>query len=204
MCVVRFASFKKYEEEIMGRMLLFGSMAISLMLALNIGCKSINTRSEKGSAAMVTTYSEHTDMRGDDILSRCKVHLKDAESLKLQLLKNSDGGFLATLNRYNDILVHIDAASSQASLLSQVHPSEKVRNDAETCEQEVAKFITDLSLDKDLFAVLQRGEKTALDGNSQRLLEHTLRDFRRAGVDKDDDTRKRIKELKAELVTIGQ
>lgn len=190
-------------EEIMGRMLLFGSTTLSLMLALN-GCKTINTRTEKGGEPMISSYSAHVDMRGTDVSSRCKDHLKEASELKNRLVQSKGDGFLETLNHYNNILVHIDAASSQASLLSQVHPSETIRKDAELCEQDISKFVTDLSLDKDVFAALARGEQTALDANAKRLLEHTLRDFRRAGVDKDEEARKRIRALKAELVTIGQ
>lgn len=174
------------------------------LLALTPGCKSLNTRSQNGDGSMQQTISEHKDMRGEDISSRCKEHLSTASDLRKQLLKSSGAGFMTTLNRYNDVLIQLDAASSMAGLLSQVHPSDDIRKKAESCEQDISKFVTDLSLDKEVFAALERGEKETLDAEAKRLLDHTLRSFRRAGVDKDDATRERIRELKAELVTIGQ
>jgi thimet oligopeptidase len=165
--------------------------AIFLLLALTVGCSSLNTRVKKESELM-TSYKEHPDMQGDNVSSNCKYHLKEAAQLRKQLLDSKNEPFLTVLNRYNDLLVHTDAAMSQASLLSQVHPKDSVRKDAEKCEQEVSSFATDLSLDKELYAVLKKGEKETLDEEAKRLLEHTLRDFRRAGVDKDDDTRKKI------------
>ncbi len=184
----------------MGRMLLFSCTALSLMLALIAGCKSINIRGRD----MQTSYREHADMRGSDVLSRCEQHLVEARRLRNELVKSDATNFLTKLNLYNDIAIHLDAASSQAGLMSQVHPDQSVRIDAETCERDISTFMTDLSLDKEVFLAFQQGEKTALDAEAKRLVEHTLRNFRRSGVDKDEDVRKRIKDLRAELVTLGQ
>src|SRR5690606_4071829 len=124
-------------EEMMGRMLLFGTTWLSLVLVLTSGCKSISTKTAKGDELMLSGYRAHKDMRGNDVLSRCKEHLEEANALKRKLLsRKSSDTFLETLNDYNNILVQLDAAASQASLLSQVHPSEHVRKDAETCEQD--------------------------------------------------------------------
>ena len=111
---------------------------------------------------------------------------------------------LKTLDYYNQILVDVHDAMSMAGLLSQVHPEFKVRKDAESCEQLVSGFITDLSLDRSVYDALKACEKASLDADATRLLAHTLRDFRRAGVDKDDKTRLKIRALKEELVRLGQ
>lgn len=174
-----------------------------LLCVFGVGCTS--TALMRGNKKVDAGYQAHVDMRGDGILSRCRNHLKNALVLKNQLISlSSHEPFMTTLNVYNDILTLVDAAMSQASLLSQVHPHEQIRKDAEVCEQEVSSFVTELSLDKSVFEALRLGEHEHLDNAAQRMLEHTLRDFRRAGVDKDDATRNRIKALKAELVTIGQ
>jgi thimet oligopeptidase len=185
----------------MQKPLIFGLSALLLTVVGSFGCTS--TRSQKGSNSVELGYKNHEDMRGDDVLSRCRKHLKDAAGLKKTLVE-SQASFLTTLNLYNDVLTHVDAAMSQASLLSQVHPSEKIRKDAEVCEQETSSFVTDLSLDRAVFETLKRGEKEPLEHEAKRMLEHALRDFRRAGVDKDEAVRAQIKTLKAELVTIGQ
>ena len=71
--------------------------------------------------------------------------------------------------------------------------------------QEVASFETDLALDRDVYARLARLEGAAAPGPvEERLVRHALRDYRRSGVDRDEATRKRIKELSEELVKVGQ
>lgn len=153
---------------------------------------------------MFSNYNASFDLRGQDFLSQCKEHLNQAHVLRKQLVQSTDEDFYEVLRRYNDILIHIDAAASQASLFGQVHPDEKIRKEADECEQQVSSFMTDLSLDKAVYSALKRGEHATLDAQAKRLVEHTIRDFHRAGVDKDDATRDRIKALKAELITIGQ
>lgn len=189
----------------MRRIRVLGASALGAVLILFSGCKSIETRAKKEIESMKANYAEHADMRGNDILSRCREHLKEANRLKKEVVQNkSKDTFLKTLNQYNDILVHLDVALNQANLLTDVHPDAKVRKDAELCEQEASSFVTDLSLDKDLYEAIKSGGKEALDASAARLVEHTVRDFERSGVDKDDATRKKIKDLRAELVTIGQ
>lgn len=188
----------------MRKSLFIGLSSISLALACFTGCKSVNSRWQAGSEPVVG-YKSHADVRGENILPECRDHLKQANELKKKLVKSKGGeSFATTLNIYNDILTHVDSASGKSSLFSQVHPDEKIRKDAELCEQEVSSFVTDLSLDKEVYQTLKNGESEPLSADAKRMLEHTLRDFKRSGVDKDEATLEQIKTLRAELVTIGQ
>lgn len=176
-----------------------------LLPLIFLGCRSMETKTVKVTSVLKGNYRQHTDPSGQDILARCEKHILAAKGLREQLAKEAQAAtFINTLNIYNDILVNLDIVMSQSSLLSQVHPDEKIRKDAETCEQKASSFATDLSLDRAVYEALQAGENASLDVDARRLLEHELRDFRRSGVDKDENTRKEIKRLREELVTIGQ
>jgi len=154
---------------------------------------------------MTKGFKPHTDMHGDDILVRCREHLKNANAIKQQLVRNAEPLSLPSLlNLYNDILIETDAGLSQASLLSQVHPKEEIRKLAETCEQELSEFVTALTLDADIYQMFSSKEPVGLTDDGKRMLERTLREFKRAGVDKDEATRSKIKNLKAELIVVGQ
>ena len=98
----------------------------------------------------------------------------------------------------------IDGAASKASLYRNVHPDPGVREAAEQCEQELSKVATDIGLSRPLFDALSAVDTKGLDPVTIRLVNHTLRDFRRAGVDKDEAARARIRALQEELVRIGQ
>jgi thimet oligopeptidase len=109
-----------------------------------------------------------------------------------------------TLRAYDDVLLELDAVSSQASLVQSVHPEEGVRQTAEKISQKASAFATELSLNRGVFDALSGLDASHADAETQYFLRRTLRDFRLAGVDKDEATRKRIKALRDELVLIGQ
>ncbi len=109
-----------------------------------------------------------------------------------------------TLVPYNELVMHLDAAAAECHLFRQVHPDEGVREAGRLGEQQVAVYATELSLDRGLFEAFQAVEVSEEEADTRFFVEKRLRDFRRAGVDKPDEVRKRIAELNEELVRIGQ
>jgi thimet oligopeptidase len=109
-----------------------------------------------------------------------------------------------TLRPYDGVLLELDAVSSQAQLVQSVHPDERMRQTAEKVSQKASAFGTEISLNRGLFDALSALDAGRADAETRYYLTRTLRDFRLAGVDKDEATRKRIKELRDELVLIGQ
>src|ERR1043165_7848819 len=75
---------------------------------------------------------------------------------------------------------------------------------AEKASQKVQAFATDLSLNRGVYDALSAMDLKEADAETRYYVEKTLRDFRLAGVDKDEATRKKIKALRDELVLIGQ
>lgn len=136
----------------------------------------------------------------DHVLKNCRLELKAAQALLDQILSPKTN----TLKLYNQLQVHIDAMTSLPSLLVEVHPDPKIREEAEKCEQEVSQFTTSLSLNKPLYEVFANLKTQKLSQDAKRLVTETLRDFRRSGIDKDTETRLKIKALEEELVVIGQ
>jgi len=109
-----------------------------------------------------------------------------------------------TLVPYNEMLIAVEQSSARAGLMNSVHPDKAIRDAAELCEQEAAAFINDLRLNRELYEAFAALDTKGLDPATERLVSRSLRDFRRAGVDKDEETRKRIKEIDDELIKLGQ
>jgi len=109
-----------------------------------------------------------------------------------------------TLRPYDDAFLELDAAGSQASLIENVHPDSATRTTAEEISRKVAAYGSELALNRALYDALAAVDLTGADAETRFYVEKDLRDFRLAGVDKDDATRKKIQSLREELVKIGQ
>jgi thimet oligopeptidase len=109
-----------------------------------------------------------------------------------------------TLRPYDNVLLELDAASSQAELIQSVHPDGRMREEAERLSQKASAFATQLTLNRPLYDALLAIDLSSADAETRYYVQRTLRDFRLAGVDKDEATRERVKALRDELVRIGQ
>ncbi|MFN8030234.1 MAG: M3 family metallopeptidase [Dermatophilaceae bacterium] len=109
-----------------------------------------------------------------------------------------------TLALWNDGDIAIAHASGAAGLFAQVHPDLGVRTAAEDGTVEIERFLTGRALDRELFDVLAALDTHGLDADAERVLRHTLRDFRRAGVDRDEATRARLAAISERLTELGQ
>jgi len=115
------------------------------------------------------------------------------------------GDALATLQTFDRILQPLNGVEGRTGLYVNLHPDAAVRTACEALERELAELRTELSLDRGLYERLAAVEPAALpDEQARRLLAHALRDFRRAGVDRDETTRAEVKRLQEELVRVAQ
>lgn len=139
------------------------------------------------------------------VAARCEGQLDEARR-RVEQVKAASGA-ADVLGAWNAAETAIGNAGSVA-LWAEVHPDAAVRDRADELGQEVQKYVTELGLDRDLYAVFADLAATpgaeALDADARRVLDHTLRDFRRTGVDRDDATRERLRELSERSVLLSQ
>ncbi len=113
---------------------------------------------------------------------------------------------LDVLRAWDELSLELGSLGGLAGLLSNVHPVEAVRTACEDTEVEVDRLRTELTQDKalyDVFDQLPAQQTGALDPLAERLLEKTLQDFTRAGVDRDDATRARLTEINERLTALN-
>lgn len=108
------------------------------------------------------------------------------------------------LAEYDEAMAALTGVRQVATLIGKAHPDPRLRAAADTAEQELDKVATDISLDRAAYDALVAVDITDMDGPTGHFVARTLRDLRRAGVDRDGATRDRIRALQEELVTIGQ
>lgn len=109
-----------------------------------------------------------------------------------------------TLRPYDDAALGLDAILAQASLIENVHPDSLLRGAAEQATRKGAAYASDLSLNRQVYDALAALDVSRADAETKYYVERTLRDFRLAGVDKDEATRQRIQKLREEIVATGQ
>ena len=109
-----------------------------------------------------------------------------------------------TLVPYDEASRWLDMTGSQAGLMENVSPDSLVREAAEKMGQDVSAYGTEISLNRAVYDALAAIDLSKADAETKYYVERELRDFRLAGVDKDEATRTKIKALRDELVKIGQ
>jgi thimet oligopeptidase len=110
---------------------------------------------------------------------------------------------IAALKVWDELSLALGNVAAAASLLANVHPAEDVRTASEDAELEVDRLVTELNQDRALYDVFA-GLDVPDDPQAARLLDRTLRDFRRAGVDRPDDVRARLTRINERLTELGQ
>ncbi|HEY7043621.1 MAG TPA: M3 family metallopeptidase [Nocardioidaceae bacterium] len=167
----------------------------------------MTTTADQPDYAHVTPLVLPTDDDGwhDWLVSRCDDQLARARSLVERLRETDrDADARQVLEIWNLVSMALSNAFAASSVMSNVLPNEALRTQAEAAMQEAQKLSTDLTLDAELYATFAALDGADLDDDAQRVLEHTMRDFRRAGVDRDEETRQRLRELAEREVAVGQ
>jgi thimet oligopeptidase len=135
---------------------------------------------------------------------RTDAELTRARDLVSQLKGAPPADATSVLRTWNEISLALANAFAVSSLMSQVHPDEAVRTRAEKGEQEAHRLLTELGLDRELYEVLAGVDHRGLDPAAARVLELALRDFRRAGVDRDEAVRERLRQLAKRETELSQ
>jgi thimet oligopeptidase len=108
-----------------------------------------------------------------------------------------------TLRPYDEAVATLSATGSLASLLDSVYPDKAVRDKARELTQAVAEVATALSLNRDVYQALAAIDMSSADPATAHYVSQTLLNYRLAGVDKDDATRARIRELSDKATEIS-
>ena len=140
-----------------------------------------------------------------ELESSCQQQLEQSRQQFNQLQEGQAGtDAAAVLANYHELEILIDLGAGQASLLSNVHPDPELRQTAEKCYQQYVALATEIGTSRPVYDALSALPMDTMAADTRRYLELALRGFRRSGVDRDEATRARVRELGRELAAIGQ
>jgi Zn-dependent oligopeptidase len=152
--------------------------------------------------------SRYKDLTPEQISKGIDDAIEQAEEV-LDSLISADGerdfeSTMRPLDRIADIIAHAD---NDYYFMGYVHTDKDVRTAAKEGEEKISKWASDIFFRDDLNAAIQdyaaTEEAKNLEGEHKRLLEHVLRDLRRAGHELDAETRARVKALTQREIELG-
>ncbi len=150
-------------------------------------------------------------MTVEGITRQCDAHLARAARILAEVKALSTAADAAltedtVLRRVDDLVFEIFFAGGFTGLMNVAHPDKAVRDAAKDCRPKVDEFHTNLMLDAEFAAVIQRyaAGASSLTGTSKRLLEELLRDFRRNGLELPPAGQDELRALNEELSRLEQ
>lgn len=108
-----------------------------------------------------------------------------------------------TLQPYDDALNQLNLAGNQAYMFYALGDSAALRDKAQALNQKIAGIGADLGLNQQIYRALAAVPLPGDDPATQRYLEHSLLEYRLAGVDKDDATRAKIHALLDKITALS-
>ena len=179
-------------------------IALTAMLALTAcgGEAPAPQASLPASYDMVTVGDIDT---AEKLTARCETGEADFRE-RLAAIEAFDGD--PTVDNYyvplDSLISSATTLQSHASSLSRVHPDPDLRAAGEACDLLINKFFSDLSLSRPVYDGVGAIDTSNADAETRHSVEKTLLSYRLSGVDKDDETRERIRALNEEIAAIGQ
>jgi thimet oligopeptidase len=114
--------------------------------------------------------------------------------------------FAATLQRLELAGAEISIGYGRSAFMAQVHPDAAVRDAGQAAEERITKWRVAVIFRDDVYravaAFAQTDEAQQLSGERERLLEHWMRDFRRAGHELPAEQRAQLEALRDRLVEL--
>jgi thimet oligopeptidase len=138
---------------------------------------------------------------------RRAVEQADAIVAGIVSLQPGEHNFANTLLALEDASDLIEKAHGRFGFMSYVAGDADVRAAADTLREALEKYEIELGFREDLYQAItdfaETDEAQSLTGEDQRLLEHTLRDFRRDGFGLEPEKREQVRQLKNRLVELS-
>ena len=167
---------------------LLSRIAAALLLVVSICAAQDELKNQP------TVWADKPDIAAFNKVEEAR--LAGAQKSVDQLLAVKDARTIQnTLVPYDEAIRQLNTASYFAGMLTFVHPDAKYRDAATAMNTKVTTAISALSLNQDVYKALAGLDVSKADAATKYYVQRTLLEFRLAGVDKDDATRKKLNEL---------
>ncbi len=148
---------------------------------------------------------DYTSVTAASVTAATDDAIRRADELVAAAASADPPTFESTLERMEHALAVVAEGYGRGAFMGQVHPEADVRDAGEAGEERINKWRVGLAFREDLYravAAVARDEGDGLEGERGRLLEHWMRDFRRAGQELEPEARAELERLRNRLVEL--
>jgi thimet oligopeptidase len=150
---------------------------------------------------------DYRTVTADSVAQETDAALARADALVERSVASADSPtFADTLGSLELAGAELVAAYGRGAFMGQVHPDAAVRDAGQEAEERISKWRVALVFREDLYRAVQAFSETdaaaGLEGERRQLLDHWLRDFRRAGHELEPDARAELERLRTRLVEL--
>jgi len=150
---------------------------------------------------------DHTPVTPESVAEAADRALEAADALVAGAVATVDAPtFADTLAPLELAGAEIATGFGRSAFMARVHPEAAVRDAGQAAEELITKWRVSIAFREDVYravsAYAATEEAATLDGERRRLLDHWLRDFRRAGHELSPERRAELEALRSRLVEL--
>ncbi|HSW56457.1 MAG TPA: M3 family metallopeptidase [Ignavibacteriaceae bacterium] len=180
-----------------------------LVVAVSLFATDKNSSQSNPLLGKFNEVIQFADLTAEQIKEATDISIKEArESLaKLYAIPKEQRTFDNTMLELDNIYNEAGNVYGCIYLMNSTHPDDAVRNMAEECNAEFAKFFNEVSLDENLYRAVKDYSETAeaksLTGYKARFTQRTVEDFERNGFALPKEKRDELKAINDKLSDLG-
>ncbi|MBT4530272.1 MAG: hypothetical protein HOC27_03620 [Phycisphaerae bacterium] len=128
----------------------------------------------------------------------------DVEIAAIIAVPDDQRTFANTVGALDDMMVRLDGDANMPSFMAYVHTDADIREAAQGAAQMWSDWSIDFATNEALYNAIKTYADTnpKLSGEQARMLEHTMRDYRRSGMSLSPEDREKLKTIQKELGTL--
>ncbi|MEX2246683.1 MAG: M3 family metallopeptidase [Dehalococcoidia bacterium] len=153
--------------------------------------------------------TDYGSMTPEMVVQECEAAMGRCDDAIAAIVRTPDGErtFANTLVAVESAVDHIEQASGTYGFMAYVAADDGLRETARDWDEKIRKYGVELAFREDLYeavrAFSESGEAASLAGEERRLLEFTMRDYRRNGFGLPVEQRQRVRAIMNRLVELG-
>lgn len=184
-----------------------------LVVATLVACQPATDTVKSAQTPSAVTASKPTQtmliegidssLSGAEYTALCDLVMENAGTNFAALESDTSPATLqSVIGKFDQITFDMQAIR-QSWYMKAVHPDEAVRDAATICSERYSDFSSQVGLSRGYYDRLAAIDLNSLSKTERYMVEQGLKSFRRAGVDKDQETRDQIRALRKEITEIG-